>query len=331
LQGEHGPLSPNVRQQSGSGGRHYLYARPESATEKRIRFRAGLDFLTGAGSYIVVAPSWHASGGQYQWVDNINPLSAPRGKLPLQPAPEWLLRAASETARTPIQKFLDEAYAKVHTGNGRNDTGYWLFCQIRDERYSHEEASAVLSLWVTRVNELTPGEPPYTAKEAEETLKSAYKRKPREPRARRKESQADTLLKLIDDFEYFKSGPANDAYVRMAVGNHREVWAANGPRVREVLTWRFLETHGRAPSRDALNNAIDTVAARCGAGRKENVHVRFARSCEAIYLDLCNDEWQAIEIKPDGWQVVTNPPVLFRRLGDHPKPAIDDHLKTGQR
>ena len=49
-------------------------------------------------------------------------------------------------------------------------------------------------------------------KEAEASLRSAYKREARDPWDEpEKESHADILLKLTDDFEYFKSGPANDA------------------------------------------------------------------------------------------------------------------------
>ena len=55
------------------------------------------------------------------------------------------------------------------------------------------------------------------------------------------------------------------------------------------------------------------MSAKCGAGPKVDVHVRFARSRDAIYLDMCDDQWRAIEVTKDGWRVVRNPPVLFRR------------------
>jgi hypothetical protein len=32
-----------------------------------------------------------------------------------------------------------------------------------------------------------------------------------------------------------------------------------------------------------------------------------------IYLDLADDRWRAVEVGPDGWQVITCPPVRFRR------------------
>jgi hypothetical protein len=43
------------------------------------------------------------------------------------------------------------------------------------------------------------------------------------------------------------------------------------------------------------------------------VHVRIAEHEGRIYLDLADAAWQAAEIGPDGWRVVTKPPVRFRR------------------
>jgi hypothetical protein len=162
-------------------------------------------------------------------------------------------------------------------------------------------------------------------REGEATLRSAFKREAREPWDEpEKESHADILLKLTEDFDYFKSGPGNDAYVRMVIGDHKEVWPVSPkhPKVREVLTHRFLMQKNRAPSREALSVAIDTVLARCGAGPKVDVHVRFARNRDAIYLDMCDDQWRAIEVTKDGWRVVPDPPVLFRRgAGARPLPV----------
>ena len=32
-----------------------------------------------------------------------------------------------------------------------------------------------------------------------------------------------------------------------------------------------------------------------------------------IYLDLCSEDWQTVEIDADGWRVVADPPVFFVR------------------
>jgi hypothetical protein len=338
LEQQHGMLIAGAQQRTGSGGGwHYVFQAVEGVG-KRIRFMPGLDLLTGAGAYVVVEPSLHASGGSYHWVDALNPATAHRSEIALTAPPAWLLEAASTqkpkaTARptrpagerVPAERILALALQKVQSGMGRNDAGLWLFTQMRDNGYSRDEAQLILRDWVAKANEASPGQDRYTMREGDATLRSAYKRDRRDPWDEgEKPSQADMLLKLIDDFEFFKSGPANDAYVRMVIGDHREVWKvdAKGPKVREVLTHRFLTQKDRAPSREALNVALDTILARCSMGPKVDVHVRFSRSRDAIYLDLCDDQWRAVQITADGWQVVKEPPVLFRRgAGARPLPV----------
>ena len=332
LESEHNSLDPRARQRSGSGGWHYLFG-PVEGVKLARGFRPGLDLLTGAGSFIVVAPSLHASGGRYEWMDEPHPLSSARDTIALTTPPLWLMDVAMKRKpkavtrntrpsgeRVPVARILSQALEKVRAGDGRNDAGLHLFCQIRDAGYDRDEASLTLREWVNQANDATAGQDRYTIREAEATLRSAYKRDAREPWSTDgKDSQADILLALAEDFEHFKSGPANEGYVRVAIGDHHEVWpAGNGKgvpssKVREILTHRYLEKYDRAPSREALNAVGDTVLAKCGAGIKADVHVRFARTRDAIFLDMCDDRWRAIEITAAGWRVVNKPTVLFRR------------------
>jgi hypothetical protein len=43
------------------------------------------------------------------------------------------------------------------------------------------------------------------------------------------------------------------------------------------------------------------------------VFLRVGKHREKIYLDICDAKWRAIEIDADGWRVVDNPPIKFRR------------------
>jgi hypothetical protein len=43
------------------------------------------------------------------------------------------------------------------------------------------------------------------------------------------------------------------------------------------------------------------------------VHVRVAECDGNIYLDLCNSSWQVVEITSEGWQIIDESPVRFRR------------------
>jgi hypothetical protein len=49
------------------------------------------------------------------------------------------------------------------------------------------------------------------------------------------------------------------------------------------------------------------------AGPEEEVFLRIAGDGDAVYLDLCNDPWEVVEITKAGWRVITDPPVKFRR------------------
>lgn len=48
-------------------------------------------------------------------------------------------------------------------------------------------------------------------------------------------------------------------------------------------------------------------------GIQRPVFLRVARLDLHIYLDLCNEIWGAVEIDCDGWRIVDEPPVRFRR------------------
>ncbi len=342
LQQDHADvLEDRVKARTGGGGEHQLYQGMEGI-ETSIGFANGLDLLSGPGRFICVEPSEHVSGRQYRWLDTVNPLTTPRSELTLGVLPQWLLDSAKgptkPTTRKPAQPatnrrlpeyFVKLALAKIAGGEIRNNAGMWFFCQLRDEKYDRDEAFLELHGWVERVNEAAPKSHRYTFEEAKATWRSVYKRDARDPMAGDEEdkpSQTDELLSLTTDFEFYRSGPADDAYVRLVVGGHLEVHQAGnakGPsaKLRQILTQRFLEKHNRAPNRESLNQAGDTIVAKCGAGPKVDTHVRFARSNEAIFLDLCDDQWRAVEITANGWQVVANPPVLFRRgAGAKPLP-----------
>ena len=86
LEAEHGTLDPRARQRSGSGGWHYLFEGVNGLI-KHLKFRPGLDLLTGAGCYIVTEPSVHATGGVYTWTDAPSPLAARRDQHHADRAP----------------------------------------------------------------------------------------------------------------------------------------------------------------------------------------------------------------------------------------------------
>ena len=108
--------------------------------------------------------------------------------------------------------------------------------------------------------------------------------------------------------------PTGTAYADLSIEGHRETWPVRGPRVRAWLRRGYYEATRNVPSTPALNAAVNLLEAQAQFdGPELSVHVRVAEHDGYIYLDLADTTWRAIEIRPDGWRMVEEPPVRFRR------------------
>lgn len=137
----------------------------------------------------------------------------------------------------------------------------------------------------------------------------------RVPEATDKPTQAETLIGLADDggVRLFHS-PEGEPYGLLPVGDHLEVWGVESRTFKDWLRSRYYRETRTAPKAQALKDAVDTLAARAKfEGEEHEVHTRVAESHGCLYLDLCSDAWEAVEITRDGWRVVEAPPVRFRR------------------
>jgi len=61
--------------------------------------------------------------------------------------------------------------------------------------------------------------------------------------------------------------------------------------------------------------------------KKHRLEPRVVKYRDEIWVDLCDDAWQAVKINGDGWNTENHPPVLFRRYR-HQKPM---HVEEGTR
>jgi hypothetical protein len=72
-----------------------------------------------------------------------------------------------------------------------------------------------------------------------------------------------------------------------------------------------------------MSTAMGVIEARAHFdGDQRPVFLRVATRDQRMYLDLCSDDWSAIEIDCDGWRLIDQPPVRFRRTpGMQPLPV----------
>lgn len=118
---------------------------------------------------------------------------------------------------------------------------------------------------------------------------------------------------LAGEIELF-STPRQEAYVALESGGHRETWPLRTKPFKTWLARRYYHTHHGAPGSQALQDALAVLEGKAlFEGGVHEVAVRVAEHEGAVYLDLADEHWQAIRIDAEGWQVVANPPVRFRR------------------
>jgi hypothetical protein len=127
------------------------------------------------------------------------------------------------------------------------------------------------------------------------------------------QSQATLAANMAVDFDLWHT-LAKEAYATIPVHDHQETWPVRSQTFKRYLAMRFFEEEGKAINSEALSAAVNLIEAKAlFEGEPHPVHVRVAEYEENIYLDLCNDTWQVVEITPQGWQVIDESPVRFRR------------------
>lgn len=136
--------------------------------------------------------------------------------------------------------------------------------------------------------------------------------KPKEPKKKQKKA-ADILVELASVAELFHN-ELEVAYATVPVGQHRETRPLKSSGFRRWLMNRYRQIVGKTPSGSAMIEAIDSLdAAAVLDGQQHKVWVRTAEHDGRIYIDLGSPDWSAIEISADGWRVVADTPIRFRR------------------
>src|SRR5262245_34075303 len=100
--------------------------------------------------------------------------------------------------------------------------------------------------------------------------------------------QADVLIDLAESATLFHAPPPNaDAYADILIDGHRETHRVRGAGFRRWLRHQFFKVTGGGCNSEAIQAAIETIAARAQfEGEECAVHIRVAKHGAAIYIDL---------------------------------------------
>ncbi len=128
---------------TGGDGSHHIFHHPEFKVPNKVAMAPGID-LRGDGGQIVLPPSLHASGKQYQWEPSLR-----IGITPLASPPEWLLqyiRTSSKQRSAWDDRILDSNVQGVALGE-RDSTGYRLACRWLAKGFTPIEVEHFLLSW----------------------------------------------------------------------------------------------------------------------------------------------------------------------------------------
>src|SRR5437667_4528728 len=128
-------------------------------------------------------------------------------------------------------------------------------------------------------------------------------------------SVARCALRVESGAELFHTPGADGVpYATIAVDGHLETWPIHATIFRHELERRLYRATGTMPTAHATQAALGLLTGEAlFNGSERPVFTRLAEHEDAIYLDLGDPAWRAVEITRWGWRIVARPPVKFRR------------------
>lgn len=93
---------------------------------------------------------------------------------------------------------------------------------------------------------------------------------------------------------------------------------------KNYLAYLFWQSEAKTPGTDALTSAINVLKGKAqNEGKQYRLYNRVAPAENGeIWLDTCDNEYRAVKITKEGWEIVTDPPILFKRYA-HQQPLIE--------
>jgi hypothetical protein len=320
----------------------------------------GIQLMGGGGKRLLVEfPSIHRDPPhrQYRWGPGYAPW-----EIPIAPAPEWLYRPPGKQTQTPpagagngAAAIIDRrthAYCRKALGNARRE----LAACSEGERNNMLNIKALSLAHLAHYNAFTEIEARAALAAAcaenglirddgqqsfDATFASGWSTGLGEPKiidlipeatGGKRQSIASKLLKVAAQATLFRN-VAQEAFADLEVNGHRETWAVQSRGFRQWLSLRYFEVYKAAPNATGVRDALSMIEAACLASvAVHEVALRFAWHGGAVYHDLCNAEWQVVEITPQGWRVLSATdklPVRFQRTASMlalPEPVLGGSL-----
>lgn len=131
------------------------------------------------------------------------------------------------------------------------------------------------------------------------------------------ETQAETIIRLVEEKgAVLFHDTAKDPFAAMTIDGHRKIWAIDSADFSTFLNGLYYTTEKKPVKKESLSQAKEVLKSKAIYENEIDVplETRAAKCDDAIWYDLVNDKWEAVKITADGWELMDNPPILFRRF-----------------
>jgi hypothetical protein len=128
-------------------------------------------------------------------------------------------------------------------------------------------------------------------------------------------SLADQVIDLVLKACELVHTKQKEPYAILDAAGIRQVHSIKSASFSEWVASHYYAEKKASLSDASLQAALKILSGKAVfSGRTVEVHTRIARTEAGYWLDLCNDQWQAVRVDASGWQVVSGPLTpLFRR------------------
>ena len=144
--------------------------------------------------------------------------------------------------------------------------------------------------------------------------------------SKKQQSQANRLVKVAKSIKLFHD-TNGDGYATVPVKEHHETYRLRSRSFKRWLAEVFFRATKDVPNAQAMADAVNQLEGQAlYDGEEIRTHVRVAEHDGKIYVDLANNDWQAVEIDANEWRIVDDPPVKFLRpngMRALPAPVLD--------
>lgn len=139
-----------------------------------------------------------------------------------------------------------------------------------------------------------------------------------------------TVITEIGQQHFLFRDPDGEAFARVTVSDHAEVFRVGGSEYRDLLGRAYYLLSGNGANRNAITDAVATLTATARyAGPEEPVHLRIGVSGDGVVIDTGASDWAAIEVTASGWQVQRQHGANFRRTTKATALPVPSHADFG--